>query len=123
MEKKTFQKFCEQVNVEGLMTFEKTENGLRVMDFSCCEDVENEPFVGNCKVQAMRDGNVYITELPKRARNMPLFREDNSSLSLGRNGKYYFCFSLPEARVGELPGELLRQARLIVNKLVSALQG
>ena len=25
------------------------------------------------------------------------FREDNSTLTLGRDGKYYFCFILPEA--------------------------
>ena len=52
-------------------------------------------------------------------RNAPLFREDNSSLSLGKDGRYYFVFSLPEDRVNELPEQLLRQARAIARKAMS----
>ena len=63
------------------------ENGLHTADFMCCEDALLEPFRGKCKVQMMRDGNVYITELPKRVRNKALFRDDNCSLSQGRDGR------------------------------------
>ena len=103
--------------VDGLMTFGETDNGLHVLDFMCTECVEMEPFLANCKVQAMRDGNVYITERPKLKHNTPLFREDNSSLTLGRNGKYYFCFILPEELVKQLPDRLIHQALAIAQKV------
>lgn len=106
-----------QTTLEGTMTFAKTNNGLNALDFACCEDVMMNPFVAHCKVQAMRDGNVYITELPKRVKNHPLFRDDNCALTLGRDGRYYFVFSLPEQLVDELPYELRRQADAIAEKV------
>ena len=110
-----------EVTVDGMMVFGQTEDGLRTADFECCEDVHLEAFTGKCKVQIMRDGNVYITELPKRVRNQAIFREDNSSLSLGQDGRYYFYFSLPEQLVDELPKELVRQASVIANKVIKSL--
>lgn len=100
------------------MTFGKLENGLHIADFMCLEEVEMEPFTGNCKVQQMRDGNVYITELPKRIRNKALFRDDNSTLSQGQDKRWYFCFSLDEDRIGDLPEELVRQANAIAQKVL-----
>ncbi len=110
-----------EVTLDGLMTIGKSENGLRRADFECCEDVEMEAFVAHFKVQGMRDGNVYMTELPKRERNKAIFRDDNASLSHGRNGKYYFYFSLEEERVEELPQQLVRQASTIAQKVLSEL--
>jgi len=118
IQNKTIQR---QVTVDGLMVFGQTEDGLRTADFECCEDVHLEAFTGKCKVQIMRDGNVYITELPKRVRNQAIFREDNSSLSHGQNGRYYFYFSIDESRVGELPEQLVRQASAIANKVIRGL--
>lgn len=109
------------MTLEGMMTFGTTQNGLHTMDFQCCEDASLEGFSGNCQVQAMRDGNVYITETPRRKRNRALFRDDNSSLSLGRNSRYYFVFSMPSQRADELPEELVRQACAIAKKMVSYL--
>ena len=103
--------------VDGLMTFGATDNGLHTLDFMCTECVEMEPFLANCKVQGMRDGNVYITERPKQKHNTPIFREDNSTLTLGRDGKYYFCFILPEAKVKRLPDALVHQALSIAQKV------
>ena len=102
-----------------MMTFGKLETGLRTLDFMCCEDAEMEAFTGDFHVQVMRDGNVYLTEKKKRVRNKPIFREDNSTLSLGQDGRYYFYFSLPEERVGELAEELIRQAMAIALKVAS----
>ena len=109
------------MTLNGMMTFGECENGLRYADFECCEDVEMEPFVGNCKVQIMRDGNVYITERPKRTRNQALFRDDNCSLSLGQNGKFYFVFSLPSEQLDELPEQLVRQASAVASKVLRQL--
>ena len=103
--------------MEGQMCLGVTDNGLKILDFICTEYVELEPFAARCRVQAMRDGNVYITELPKLKRNTPLFREDNSSLTLGRDGKYYFCFILPEGQVKQLPDRLVHQALSIAQKV------
>ena len=81
-----------------MMTIGKTKEGLRTADFICNDYVEMEAFEGKCKVQMMRDGMMYITELPKRVRNCPIFREDNCSLSRGVNRRYYFVFTMPDAR-------------------------
>ena len=107
------------VTAKGLMVFGQSEKGLYTADFECCDDIQVEPYSGNFKLQIMRDGNVYATERPKRIKNTPIFREDNSSLSLGKDGRYYFVFSLPEDSVNELPELLLRQARAIARKAMS----
>ncbi len=107
-----------EINVEGMMSFGQLENGLHRADFACCEDIEMEPFTAQCKVQVMRDGNVYITERPKKEHNKPLFRENNSSLTLGRDGKFYFVFTLPAEQMAELPEELITQASLIAQKVI-----
>ncbi len=103
--------------MEGQMTLGVTDNGLKILDFMCTEYVEMEPFAATCKVQGMRDGNVYITERPRRERNTPLFREDNSSLTLGRDHRYYFVFTLEEGQVKQLPDRLVRQALAIAQKV------
>ena len=110
-----------QVTLEGMMVFGKLENGLLTADFECCEDVEMEGCITTCKVQVMRDGNVYMTELPKRIRNKAIFRDDNCTLSKGQDGRYYFVFSLDEQRVGELPERLMSQAGLIARKMIREL--
>lgn len=106
-----------QTRIEGTMTFVETENKMHLLDFVNDEDVMMTPFTALCKVQVMRDGNVYMTEKAKRVRNRPLFREDHSSLSLGHDGHYYFVFSLPAELVDELPDELVRQALAIAQKV------
>ena len=110
-----------EVTLDGLITIGMLDNGLRTVDFECCEDVQMEAFAARCKVQGMRDGNIYMTELPKRVRNKPLFRDDNCSLSHGQDGRYYFCFSLSEELIDELPGELIRQASAIAQKVLREL--
>ena len=110
-----------QVSLDGLMTIGMLENGLITADFMCCEDVEMEAFSGTFKVQGMRDGNVYMTEKPKRQKNKPIFRDDNCSFSHGKDGKYYFYFSLDEERIGELPEQLVRQASVIAQKIIREL--
>ena len=66
-----------------MMTIGMLENGRKTADFQCCEDIEMETFSGTFKVQGMRDGNVYMTQQPKRVRNKAIFRDDNASLSQG----------------------------------------
>ena len=121
MKKINNNKVLENVTVDGIMTFGELENGLRTADFSCCEDVQMEPCVANFRVQMMRDGNVYMTQLPRRIRNKPIFREDNSSLSLGQNGRFYFVFSLDEDQLEQLPDKLVRQASAIAKKVIREL--
>ena len=104
--------------VDGLMTFGMLETGLRTLEFECCEDVEAEPFRGDFHVQGMRDGNVYMQQKPKRIKNKPIFRDDNASLSHGRDGKYYFVFTLDDERINELPQQLVRQAGAIARKVM-----
>ena len=109
--------------VDGMMTFGATDNGLHTLDFMCTECVEMEPFLADCKVQGMRDGNVYITERPRRQRNSPLFREDNSTLTLGKDGKYYFCFTIEKSDVKRLPDRLVYQALSIAQKVDKMIAG
>ena len=110
-----------QVTLDGLMTIGMLENGLKTADFTCCEDVEMEAFSGDFKVQGMRDGNVYMTEKPKHIKNKPIFREDNSSFSHGKDKKYYFYFSLDEDQLKQLPEKLVRQASVIAQKVIREL--
>ena len=107
-----------QVMVDGLMAFGKLENGLRTLDFECIEDVVAEPFCGNFHVQVMRDGNVYMTERPKRHKSKPIFRDDNCSLSHGKDGKYYFVFTMDDEDLGRLPQQLVQQAGNIARKVL-----
>lgn len=110
-----------QVTLEGMMTLGMLDNGLHTADFECCDETVMEQFSGRCKVQLMRDGNMYITELPKRVKNKPIFREDNCSLSKGQNGKYYFMFTLDEELVQQLPEKLITQASEIAQKVIREL--
>jgi len=107
--------------LDGLLTLGKLENGLRTMDFMCCEDVKMDAFSGNFKVQGMRDGNVYMQERKKRVRNKAIFREDNSSLSQGQDKRWYFYFSLDENELQQLPEKLVRQASAIAQKVLRQL--
>ena len=106
-----------EVTLDGMMTIGMLENGLKTADFQCCEDIEVEAFIGRFKVQAMHSGDVYMQELPKRTRNKPLFRLENSSLTLGHNGYYYFQFRLAESEVESLPQQLMREARQMASRV------
>ena len=103
--------------MEGQMTLGVTDNGLKILDFMCTEYVEMEPFAATCKVQGMRDGNVYITEKPKRVRNTPIFREDNCTFSLGQDGRYYFVFTMPKEQAKAIPDKLVHQSLSIAQKV------
>lgn len=105
--------------LDGQMTLYKNENGLNLMDFTCTEKVRIEAFTATCKVQAMRDGNVYITEKKRRKRNKPIFREDHSSLSLGHDDVYYFIFRMPAVFLEHLPDRLSHEALVIAQKVVN----
>ena len=110
-----------QVTLDGLLTLGLLENGLRTADFQCCEDVELDAFSGTFKVEGKRDGNVYMTEKPKRIRNKAIFRDDNASLSHGQDGRWYFYFSLDEDQLEQLPEKLVRQASAIAQKVLREL--
>ena len=110
-----------QVMLDGLLTLGILENGLRIADFQCCEDVLLDAFSGTFKVEGKRDGNVYMTEQPKRVRNKALFRDDNASLSQGQDKRWYFYFSLDEDQLEQLPDKLVRQANAIAQKVLREL--
>ena len=110
-----------QVTLDGMMTIGMLENGLKTADFLCCENVEMEAFSGTFKVQGMRDGNVYMTQQPKRIRNKAIFRDDNASLSQGQDKRWYFYFSLDEDQLEQLPEKLVHQASAIAQKVIREL--
>ena len=110
-----------QLTLDGLLTLGILENGLRIADFQCCEDVILDAFSGTFKVEGKRDGNVYMTEKPKRIRNKALFRDDNASLSQGQDKRWYFYFSLDEDQLELLPDKLVRQAGAIAQKVLREL--
>ena len=103
--------------LNGMMTFGLVDNNLHILDFCSTDYAEVEPFIADCRVQAMRDGNVYITQKPKRVRNTPIFREDNCTFSLGQDDRYYFVFTMPKELVKTLPDQLVRQALAIAQKI------
>lgn len=103
------------------MTIGMLENGLRIADIQCCEDVLLDAFSGTFKVERKRDGNVYMTEKPKRIRNKAIFRDDNASLSQGQDKRWYFYFSLDEDQLELLPEKLVHQASVIAQKVIREL--
>lgn len=107
--------------LDGLLTLGLLENGLRVADFQCCEDVLLDAFSGTFKVQVMRDGNIYMQQKPQRVRNKAIFRDDNSSLSQGQDKRWYFYFSLDENQLELLPEKLVKQAGAIAQKVMREL--
>ena len=100
------------------MTIGKDNKDLRFMDFQSYDDYDAEEFKGKYRVDSKHDGNIYMREIPNRRRNRPIFKDDNCSLSLGKNGIYYFRFQLPEEMAGELPGRLTRQSAAIAQKFI-----
>ena len=114
-------KLKKSVTLDGLMTLGQLDDGRHTADFACCEDVQLEQVKGTFSVQIQRDGNVYMTENKKRIKNTPIFREDNSSFSHGRNKKYYYVFSMEDDRIDELAKELVRQANVIAQKITREL--
>ena len=109
------------VNYEALVNLGELKDGLRIANIVSCEDVEVEGFIGRCKVQLLRDGHIEIVQLPKRHRNKPIFRDDNCTFTLGKDGRYYFVFTMPEQLVYEIPHQLKRQAAAIAEKVNNAL--
>ena len=110
-----------QVMLDGYLTLGLLENELRMADFTCCEDVEMQSFSGIFKVEVQRDGNVYMTEKPKRIRNKAIFRDDNATLSQGQDRRWYFYFSLDEDQLPLLPEKLVSQASTIAQKVIREL--
>ena len=106
------------VTLDGMLTIGKLNDNLYQADFQCCEDVEVESFIGRFRVQGTHNGDLYMQELPKRTRNKPLFRLDNSTLTLGSDGMYYFIFRLSESEVKALPELLMEDVREVVAKVV-----
>ena len=121
IKKNSYKKTHKNVNYEAVVSLEELKNGLRLADIVSCDDVCVEAFLGKCKVQILRDGHIVIHELPKRVKNKAIFRDDNSSFTLGRDGKYYFVFTMPEQLVYEIPHQLKRQAVAIAEKIEEAL--
>ena len=109
------------VNYEALVNLGELKDGLRIANIVSCEDVEVEGFIGRCKVQLLHDGHIQIVQLPKRLRNKPIFRDDNCTFTLGKDGRYYFVFTMPEQLIFEIPGQLRRQAGAIAAKIEEAL--
>lgn len=118
MDKKTID-FTQQkpLTIEGFVTIQKKDDGLHTGDFQCCEDVQMEPFKGDFRVQGMRDGNIYMDQIPKRIRNKPKFREDHSSLSITSHRQIYvvFCESVDE--INEAPKNMVREVQRLAKKL------
>jgi hypothetical protein len=109
--------------LNGMMTFGTINDNQHLLDFTSTEFAEMDPFIADCKVQAMRDGNVYITERPRRKKGTPLFREDNSTLTLGRDNRYYFVFTMPKDQLDILPDRLVHQALAIAQKVDAMVAG
>ncbi len=109
------------VNYEALVNLGELKDGLRIANIVSCEDVEVEGFIGRCKVQLLHDGHIKIVKLPKRNRNKPIFRDDNCTFTLGKDGRYYFVFTMPEQLIYEIPGQLRRQPGANAEKIEEAL--
>lgn len=110
------------ISVDGMLTIVKDEQGLNLMDFDGYDDFDAREISGLYKVKGSFNSKIIMEEKPKRNRgNKPLFKDDNSSLSLGKDGIYYFRFQLPEHMIDELPARLVRQSSAIAQKVIREL--
>ena len=110
------------ISVDGMRTIVKDEQGLNLMDFDGYDDFDARQINGLYKVKGTFNSKLIMEEKPKRNRgNKPLFKDDNSSLSLGKDGIYYFRFQLPERMIDELPARLVRQSSAIAQKVIREL--
>ena len=106
------------VSLDGMMTYGKLGNGLTVADFQNYDpEGEVEPVAGRFKGRLMHDGNLYLEQLPRRIRNKPKYRQDHSSVSIGRNGKGYFVMVVDEAELDAFPQILVREANEAAAKM------
>lgn len=106
------------VTLDGMVTYSKLLDGLIVADFKNYDpEVEVEPVAGKFKGRLMRDGNLYLEQLPRRIRNKPKYRQDHSSVSIGRNGKGYFVMVVDEAELDAFPQILVREANEAAAKM------
>ena len=100
---KKIKKESRQVMVDGMMSFDKLENGQHVADFVCTEHVEIEPFSGEFKVQAIGNGCMTMVQKPKRYRGTPVRRGLRWSLSLTRNGQILINWRMPIGEIDKAP--------------------
>ena len=114
MKKSTKINISKEVCYEGLVSLSELKNGLRIADIVSLDDMNVESFTGHCKVQIMRDGHIYITEIPKRVKNKPIIRQTHSAFSLGKDKRYYFVFSLSAEDLHLLPTFLIKEAKAVV---------
>ena len=89
--------------VDGMMSFDKLENGQHIADFVCTEHVEIEPFSGEFKVQALGNGCMTMVQKPKRYRGTPVRRGLHWSLSLTRNGQILINWRMPIGEIDKAP--------------------
>ena len=106
------------ISVDGFMTYGEWENGQRFADFGSCEEVRMEPFCMNAKVQVMRDGNMYVSQLPKRIRRKPVLKLPHGSLSFGEDGMDRFIFVLPKEQRGEFVKLLGKEVQEAISYLI-----
>ena len=100
---KIIKKETRQMMVDGMMSFDKLENGQHIADFVCTEHVEIEPFSGEFKVQALRNGCMTMVQKPKRYRGTPVRRGLHWSLSLTRNGQILINWRMPIGEIDKAP--------------------
>ena len=115
------------INVDGMMTFGRTDNGRNVLDFKATEHVEVPAFKAPCFVQGMHNGDVYITETTASThgkRNPHVFigkyitvtRRDDGSLRLNfRPATMGDNFNIYRYAIGVF-NELLRALKGLIGK-------
>ncbi len=110
-------------NVNGMMTFGKTDNGQHVLDFKATEYVEVPAFIANCLVQGMTDGNVYITEtaaFTAGKRNPRVF--DGKFITFTRRDNGSLRANFKELPIGP-DFNIYRYATGVFSELIRALRG
>jgi len=100
-----------------MMSFDKLKNGLHIADFVSTEYVEIEPFAGDFRVQAQRNGSVTMVQKPRKIRRGPIRRGDRWSISLTKDGFILINWRCPDADIVCAPKLLKKDAREIAEAL------
>ena len=107
----------QQMTVDGMMTFDRLQNGLHTADFVSTEYLEMEPFAGDFRVQVMSNGSVTMVQKPRRIRRGPLRRGNRWSISVTRDGLLLIGWRLPVTDIRHASKIFKKDAREIAEEI------
>ena len=108
-----------EITLDGMMSLGQLGNGLHIGRFDCYDFLNMEPFMGNFKIQGMRDGKLYLEEKKKRKHRSPDFRTPHAWVSLNcEDGIDRMGFFLPTEQREDFIPLLKKEMKQVISFLM-----